>query len=101
MIKKIFAILVACVLVFSLASCGTTLNVNVKNSEELSSNTFGMYSFLEIGNGLYYDTATRIVYMRNYTYLANYVYTAYYAPNGFPYRYNPETNTFEEITVAQ
>lgn len=21
----------------------------------------------------------------------------YYAPNGKPYRYNPETNTFEEI----
>ncbi len=21
----------------------------------------------------------------------------YYAPNGLPYKYNPETNTFEEI----
>ena len=25
--------------------------------------------------------------------------TPYYAPNGFPYRYNPETNTFEEINT--
>jgi hypothetical protein len=23
----------------------------------------------------------------------------YYAPNGLPYRYNPETNTFEEIDI--
>ena len=23
--------------------------------------------------------------------------TPYYAPNGLPYRYNPESNTFEEI----
>ena len=24
-------------------------------------------------------------------------YTPYYAPNGLPFKYNPETNTFEEI----
>lgn len=25
----------------------------------------------------------------------------YYAPNGLPYRYNPETNTFEEIDLKE
>lgn len=101
--KRLFAILVACVFTFSLVGCGetTTLNVNVENSSELGNNTLGNQSFVAIGNDLYYDSATRIVYMRNYTYLSNYVYTAYYAPNGFPYRFNPETNTFEEITVGQ
>lgn len=101
--KRLFAILAVCVLTFSLVGCGetTTLNVNVENSGELSSNTLGKQSFVKIGNGLYYDSATRIVYMSHYTYYEHYVYTAYYAPNGLPYRYNPETNTFEEIKLPQ
>lgn len=56
---------------------------------------------IEIGNYLYYDSTTRIVYWWN-----GIIGTAgdsaispspYYAPNGLPYLYNPETNTFEEI----
>lgn len=101
--KRLFTTLMVCVLTFSLAGCGetTTLNVNVENSGELSSNTLGEQSFVEIGSGLYYDTATRIVYMKNRTYSGWSVYTAYFAPNGLPYRYNPESNTFEEIKLNQ
>ena len=100
--KKILVILLGFALSFSIVGCGETkvLNVNVYNSNELGCDTLGKQSFIEIGNGLYYDAATRIVYMFNYTYNGNSVYTAYYAPNGFPYRYNPETNTFEEINFA-
>ena len=99
--KKLLVGLIGCMLAFSLVGCGetTTLNVNVENSEELSTNTLGKDNLIYIGNNLYYDSATRIVYFWN-----GYMHTdwstaptAYYAPNGLPYRYNPETNIFEEI----
>lgn len=48
---------------------------------------------------LWYDSSTRIVYFWNGE-LSNMASTApspYYAPNGRPYRYDPTTNTFEEI----
>ena len=105
--KRLFAILVAVFLIFSLVGCGetttTTLNVNVENSGELSSNTLGKQSFVEIGSGLFYDPTTRIVYMVNgvTTGYESKTYCPYYAPNGLPYRYNPETNTFEEIKIGQ
>lgn len=99
--KKLLVGLIGCMLVFSLVGCGetTTLNVNVENDKELSSTTLGKGNLLEIGNNLYYDSATRIVYFWNgYTYTDwSTTPSAYYAPNGLPYRYNPETNTFEEI----
>lgn len=94
--KILITIIISCFLIFSLTACSEqTVQVNVSNSENISSNQFG--KFIDIGNNLVYDTATRIVYVENYTYYGNDVYTPYYAPNGLPYRYNPETNTFEEI----
>lgn len=61
----------------------------------------GKYTLTEIGNGLWYDTTTRIVYWWN-GFLSSCLNVSttpspYYAPNGLPYRYNPETKTFEEI----
>ena len=52
-----------------------------------------------IGDGLYYDSTTRIVYWWNGWFLNNTATTPspYYAPNGLPYKYNPETNVFEQI----
>ena len=60
----------------------------------------GVDSLIEIGNRLYYDSTTRIVYwwngrMKNYR--NDTTPSPYYAPNGLPYKYNPGTNTFEEI----
>lgn len=101
--KKIIVGLISCVLVFSLVGCGkeenTTFNVNVENSSDLNSSTFEKQSLIEIGSGLFYDSATRIVYMvhgKDSVYESR-TYCPYYAPNGLPYRYSPETNTFEEI----
>lgn len=96
--KRLLVGLIVCMFTFSLIGCGetTTLNVNVENKEELSDTTLGKSNLLEIGNNLYYDSATRIVYMR-FNNSHGSLYSAYYAPNGLPYRYNPETNTFEEI----
>lgn len=101
--RKVFMSLLSCIMIFSLVDCGEvkTLNVNVENSDSLNSNILGEQSFIEIGSGLHYDSSTRIVYMLNKTYNGWNVFTPYYAPNGFPYRYNPETNTFEEIMLNQ
>lgn len=102
MSKKLLICLMSCILLFSLVGCGetTTLNVNVENSDKLNSSTLGKQSFIEIGSGLSYDSATRIVYMVNGINggYESKTYCPYYAPNGLPYRYNPETNTFEEIS---
>lgn len=94
--KKILSFILCAIFGITFAGCDTSqVNVNVSNSEELSSNQFG--KFVEIGNNLVYDSATRIVYIESSTYYSYYTYTPYYAPNGLPYRYNPETNTLEEI----
>lgn len=95
--KKLMAIILSCILILSLIGCGAVepVQVNVSNSTSVSSNQFG--TFVSIGSNLVYDPATRIVYRKNYTYSGYYVYIPYYAPNGLPYRYDPETNTFEEI----
>ena len=101
-IKSLF-IITTISLLFSLTGCGeSNVNVNVENKEELNNIVLGKDVLIEIGNYLYYDSSTRIVYwwngklnrLRDDT-----TPSPYYAPNGLPYRYNPETNTFEEIEV--
>lgn len=100
--KRLLLLLVVCVLIASLVGCGEskTISVNVENKDDLSSGVFGIESLIEIGGGLWYDSSTRIVYWWN-GYFMKFDYdtapTPYYAPNGMPYRYNPSTNTFEEI----
>ena len=100
--RKIIAGLVSCVLVFSLTGCGettTTLNVNVENSEDLNSTELGAQALTEIGNDLWFDSATGIVYMAHGTNSAyeSKTFCPYYAPNGLPYKYDPDSKTFEEI----
>lgn len=100
--KKLLLLLVACILIISLIGCGEskTISVNVENKDDLSSGVFGIKSLIEIGDGLWYDQSTRVVYWWNgYFIKSSYdtTPTPYYAPNGTPYRYNPSTNTFEEI----
>jgi hypothetical protein len=98
-------ILLATILLFSFAltACESkTVIVNVENGENINGTTFGKDAMIEIGNGLWYDSTTRIVYWWNGYFDECRCDTApspYYAPNGLPYRYNPETNTFEEIEV--
>lgn len=75
--------------------------VNVENEETIHNTVFGANALIKIGDGLWYDSTTRIVYWWNGSIAAvSYSSTApsaYYAPNGKPYKYNPETNTFYEI----
>lgn len=100
--KKLSLLLVVCVIIVSLIGCGEsqTISVNAENKEGLYGGIFGVKSLIEIGGGLWYDSSTRIVYWWNgYSIESSYdtTPTPYYAPNGMPYRYNPRTNTFEEI----
>lgn len=100
--KKLLSIILCCTIVLSLVGCGASSDVyvNTENTGNLTILDFGESAMREIGNGLFYDSTTRIVYWWNGT-LAwiDFATTPspYYAPNGLPYRYNPETYTFEEI----
>lgn len=82
-----------------LIGCSDTIALNVNMEGEVTNAQSS--EFVKICDDpipLSYDTMTRIVYIRNRSSGYNtYVYIPYYAPNGLPYRYNPETNTFEEI----
>ena len=101
-IRNILILIAALLLFCSLTGCGSEVVVNVENTENINGNNFGKYALVGIGNGLYYDSTTRIVYWWNgHMSVVDYSISPspYYAPNGLPYRYNPETNTFEEIEV--
>lgn len=91
--KKILTILLGFIFMFSLTAC-----VENKVNENIGIN--GVDSLIEIGNNLWYDASTGIVYWWNGSLSFSNAATtpsAYYAPNGLPYRYNPNTNTLEEI----
>lgn len=94
--KGFFVIILCCALLTPLIGCGAVepVQVNVSTNTNLHSNQLN--NLLKISGDLYYDAATRIVYFKNHNSYGG-SYTPYYAPNGLPYRYNPETNTFEEI----
>lgn len=101
--KNLLILFVTVATLFSFTGCSCSeqpIQVNVSNDENISGTTFGENALIEIGNKLYYDSTTRIVYWWNGELNIAYCATTpspYYAPNGLPYRYNPETNTFEEI----
>lgn len=59
----------------------------------------GESAMVELGDGLWYNSETGIVYWWNGTLSYNYSIspTPYYAPNGLPYKYNPITKSLEEI----
>lgn len=106
-VSKYISIILVCIFLVSLTGCVTesTISVNAENTDELSSSKFGKSTLVEIGDGLWYDSTTRIVYWWNGGLDAGYYSSTtpspYYAPNGLPYRYNPESNTFEEIGDAK
>ncbi len=105
--KKVIATILLCLITaLLLTGCTESKPVNVENNTTISGTAFGRSALLEIGDGLWYDTTTRIVYWWNgflstRGYCRDYDTTPspYFAPNGLPYRYNHETNTFEEISL--
>ena len=100
--KKILMISLACILLLLCISCGNNgiTTINVENSETLHNTILGIEALIEINDSMYYDSTTRIVYWWNGYLNSNWgtTPTPYYSPNGLMYKYNPETNTLEEIT---
>ena len=103
MTGKALAVILIGAVVLSLTACGgaktTPISVNVEGKSDLSNGVFGRSAMVEIGDGLWYDATTRIVYWWNGVFRSDYAITPspYYAPNGLPYRYDPEKNMFKEI----
>lgn len=105
-IKELVKIICVCTLLFSLTGCApseklVTVNVDTNNLSVTSNTVLGKEALIKIGDYLWYDQTTRIVYWWG-GYLTttgrhSTTPTPYYASNGLPYRYNPETNTFEEV----
>lgn len=92
--KKFIAIILVVVMMLSVTACGG------EPAAESDDIIFGKSGLMELGNGLYYDINTRIVYWWNGRFdMSNYSTTPspYYAPNGLPFQYDPMTNSFEEI----
>ena len=99
--KRILTVFASLIIAFSITGCSNNqpITVNVENTNALDNTIFGKSALIEIGNSLWYDSSTKIVYWWN-GYISRATPTPYYAPNGVPYRYNPETNTFEEGTCS-
>lgn len=101
--RKIIAILLLLSIFLSVCGCGSngsTITVATNSDDIAPGSIFGYKGLIEIGNGIWYDQSTRIVYWWNGYMGTSQIATTpspYYAPNGLPYRYNPATNTFEEI----
>lgn len=79
-----------------------TVNMS-SNDNEIVNKEVGTDALVFIGGKLYYDPLTKIVYFWNGhddTNLAT-MPSPYYAPNGLPYKYDVETNGFEEIKVVE
>lgn len=104
--KRLLTIILVIAIALTLFGCNyvvKSVHVNVENNDELSGEKLGRSAMVEIGDNLWYDSTTRIVYWWNGNLYANSYSvttpTPYYAPNGLPYRYNPDTNSFEEIDI--
>lgn len=69
-------------------------------SEHVTNTATGVENLIMIDDCMYYDSSTLIVYWWN----GNWKWTngatmptVCYAPNGFPYKWNPQTKELEEI----
>ena len=101
--RQLLLMLIVGCLMFTFIGCGKKedILVNVENQESLHNTTIGVDSWVEIGDGLFYDSTTRIVWFRAHLGSYNVDYEPYIAPNGLPYKYNPDTNTLEEINITE
>lgn len=103
LIKKLIIASIVCVTtMLSMTGCSSWINISSEPYDE----ELGLYvdfkslEFVSIGENLYYDKNTNIVYIWNGVLNAcdySTVPCPYYAPNGLPYKYNPETKSLEEI----
>lgn len=95
----IFCVLVLLVAFFQVAFSGT--DTADKPEPEKETISIGKSAMVEIGDGLWYNSETGIVYWWNGSLIAYSEHsttpTPYYSPNGHLYRYNVNKNSLEEI----
>lgn len=106
--RKWMVMVVSLTLIFVLVECSAEKEVILVNLESSSDNdsrilpnqNIGISAMAELGDGVWYDTTTGIVYWWNGFYNASYASNTpspYYSSNGYLYRYIPETNRLEEV----
>lgn len=97
--RRVLAVLLSVIFLPFVSGCDDTATVNISNDNETVSKEIGTNTLVQIGKNIYYDPMTKIVYFWNGVASGQYstMPSPYYAPNGLPYKYNVETNTFEEI----
>lgn len=100
--KKILCIILTALALTATGCANANTTINVSSDKESGTKQVGIGQLRSIDDSyLYYDTNTNIVYFWN-GHIENKFYDStapspYYAPNGLPYKYNPTTNTLEEI----
>ena len=99
-ILAIFTIVLAFVLLSPLLDSDQSMQASVKTTEGTTYKDFGVDTLQKLDDGLYYDQTTGIVYFWNGVFsIANNstTPTPYYSENGKLYRYDPVSNTMEEV----
>ena len=97
--KKAFLKLsVVLVLLLTLSGCGS----ESEDSSIIEAGSIAGVNLINIDGCLYYDTKTNIVYIWNGIFYCSTTPTTtpspYYASNGLPYKYDPDTKQLKEIT---
>lgn len=91
--KKFIVLFLVAIITVSLVGCTS------EGSKDYTNRTSGRLIQTTMSD-LYYDANTKIVYImfNECAGYSGYGYMSpYYAPNGLPYMYNPQTNELEEI----
>lgn len=108
--KKILIALLLTASILTFTGCTDerkSADINIDSSKKESGiKLVGLSQFKSIDDSyLYYDINTNIVYLWNgivsYGATSSTTPSPYYAPNGLPYKYNPSTNTLEEIKLEE
>lgn len=101
MIVTILILAIVLLIVITVTGCNKTRTIQESKESQRLENHKGIHSLVHIGNGLYYDSETGIIYwwggVLGYSQSAT-VPSAYYSSNGLLCKYNPETKNIEEIT---
>lgn len=98
--KRYLAVIICCLMILAMVGCADNApgTVGVKTEDGV---TCGKSAMVELGDGLWYDSNTWIVYWWNGSLYKNgeraTTPSPYYAPNGLPYKYNPVTKELEMI----
>lgn len=98
--KRITLLLIAGLITISLVDCTSSTQMNVKTDNGAVNKEFGTARLQSLGSGLYYDQTTGIVYFWNGVFSIaknSTTPTPYYSENGKLYRYDPVSNTMEEV----